>query len=249
MNASSNSVQHEEFEMLRELVKSMSAELAVLSQTIHQQQHGRQLWHNNSFLSIYEFPQYQGYPIYTPGFTQVKDGTYAVNERYVLPGSGEFDKFGKQRPKYYMPALYAPTDATTGTTYLGKVYNSGDTAWMLFATALVFTSSSSPTFIIPHPHPHIYVLTFDDTGVINVLTWIGHAVQWNGQTKIRLDVCSACPYHRLLDHRMVDDLRLQSRLCPCLSEQSRQRSVRQRRTTLATWHDSTHISCHGAHHP
>ena len=148
MNGSSNSsiAQYEEFEMLRQLVKSMSAELAVLSQTIHQSYHGRQLWHNNSFLSLYEFPQFQGSPIYTPGFTQVKDRTYAVNERYVLPGSGDFDKFGKQRPKYFMPALYAPTDATRGTTYLGKVYNSGDTAWMLFATALVC------------PHQHIYAL-------------------------------------------------------------------------------------------
>ena len=140
--------------MLRELVKSMHAELSILSQNIHQQHHGRQLWHNNSFLSLYEFPQYKGSPIYTPGFTQAKVGTYAVNQLYVEPGSGEFDKFGKQRPTYYINALYSPSDdATTGTTYLGVVYNSGDTAWMLFATSLV----SIHLYILTSSH--IFLLT------------------------------------------------------------------------------------------
>ena len=90
--------------------------------------HHRRLQHNASILSIYEFPQMGGSPIYIPS-GPASYSTFTKGQRPVLPGSGE-----KGRPTYYLPAL---PRATNGYTSLGVVFNSGDTAWMLTSTALV----------------------------------------------------------------------------------------------------------------
>ena len=97
----------------------------------------RQLWHNNSLQSIYEFPQSAGSPIYFPAVNPVFVNTYAAGQRPILPGSGEkpgLYSTGETRPTYFMRER---TTNGAADTSLGYIYNSGDTAWMLSATALV----------------------------------------------------------------------------------------------------------------
>lgn len=179
----------DDFDALQQLVADMAVELSVLRGTIDSWNIGnisnvsssssgsgswsrsrRELWHNDSLASIYEFPQVnnrpvpvwgssnKGVPVPTKkpgeslqpvknnGLQYVTPGTYAVNQRYVLPGSGEPDAYGNSRPKYYMNAWYSPTAVikgkqpylSSGYTSQGVMYNSGDAAWMMSATVLVF---------------------------------------------------------------------------------------------------------------
>ena len=116
---------------LEKLVADLVVELTSLREentALGFDHHQRRLAHNASILSIYEFPQMSGSPIYMPNGPAAYT-KFAAGQRPVLPGSGE-----KGRPTYYIPAV---PRATNGFTSLGVVFNSGDTAWMLTSTALV----------------------------------------------------------------------------------------------------------------
>jgi len=97
----------------------------------------RQLWHNDTMQSIYEFPQAAGGPIYFPSQPDKFINWYAQGQRPVLPGSGDQAGMlgtGARRPTYYMRMRKA-NGAADNT--LGYVFSAGDTAWMLTSTALV----------------------------------------------------------------------------------------------------------------
>ena len=115
---------------LEKLVADLATQVLLLSEVGTGDLNGyhRRLDHNASLGSIYEFPQMNGGPIYIPQGKQ-SISQFAPGQKPVLPGSGE-----KGRPTYYAP--YEPTP-NGGVTSLGYVFNSGDTAWMLSATALV----------------------------------------------------------------------------------------------------------------
>jgi Amt family ammonium transporter len=147
-----------EFTALQNLVADMFVELTSLKGMVNgdasnQANQHRQLWHNDSLQSIYEFPQVAGSPIY---FTQTgyaeqfpgkaanvmgkaySAGGYAQGNRPILPGSGEkpgLFNTGTERPVQFMRQRYV--DNNVATTSLGYTFNSGDTAWMLTSCALV----------------------------------------------------------------------------------------------------------------
>ena len=80
-----------EFTALQNLVADMFVELTSLKEVVsgdagHAQ---RQLLHNNSLQSIYEFPQVAGSPVYFPTAPDVFINNYAVGQRPIIPGSGE----------------------------------------------------------------------------------------------------------------------------------------------------------------
>ena len=134
-----NMVDATEFTALQNLVADMFVELTSLKEVVngdagHAQ---RQLWHNNSLQSIYEFPQVAGSPVYFPSTPDVFINNYAVGQRPIIPGSGEkpgLYNTGTARPTYFMRERLANGAADNS---LGYIFSSGDTAWMLTATALV----------------------------------------------------------------------------------------------------------------
>ena len=121
---------------LETLVADLATQVLLLSEigTGDIDGYHRRLDHNVSVGSIYEFPQMGGSPIYIPSGKSFIS-KFPAGQKPILPGSGE-----KGRPTYYLPGPpNVPSTPTTtgGYTSLGYVFNSGDTAWMLTATALV----------------------------------------------------------------------------------------------------------------
>jgi len=110
--------------VLEKLVADLTVELSSVSEGGG---YHRRLDHNASLGSLYEFPQVGNGPVYLPG-SHPFINSFAAGQHYVLPGSGE-----KGRPTYYAAAV----NPSQGTTSMGYVFNSGDTAWMLTSTALV----------------------------------------------------------------------------------------------------------------
>ena len=130
-----------EFTALQNLVADMFVELTSLKGMVQggaaEHHASRQLWHNDTLQSIYEFPQAAGGPIYFPSTADQFVNWYAQGQRPVLPGSGDPPGMigsGNRRPTFYMRERMANGAADTS---LGYVFSSGDTAWMLTSTALV----------------------------------------------------------------------------------------------------------------